>query len=137
MSYVFKNTCIEILCTYDMFEFAVRIFDFRRFLFVFRRGHFGKHFQLFQPAVQVLPLFDDRFVADQFGVEFLRLFGVVPNLAGAELGFYFPGHRICDIDDIDFEKDEIDRAVWFFEDTTVPEYPKERTSLMSPAERVS
>ncbi len=42
------------------------------------------------------------------------------------LGFYFPGHRICDIDDIDFEKDEIDRAVWFFEDTTVPEYPKER-----------
>ena len=41
--------------------------------------------------MQVLPLFDDRFVADQFGVEFLRLFGVVPNLAGAELGFYFPG----------------------------------------------
>ncbi len=42
------------------------------------------------------------------------------------LGFYFPGHRICDIDDVDFENDEIDRAVWFFEDTTVPEYPKER-----------
>lgn len=37
------------------------------------------------------------------------------------LGFYFPGHLIRDIEDIDFEEDEIDRPVWYFEDTQMEE----------------
>lgn len=45
------------------------------------------------------------------------------------LQFYFPGCTIADINDADFENREIggrpiDRAVWYFEDTAVPERDK-------------